>query len=100
MKATDLVTHALAADNIPNPKPTPPPGLSGLASLLIGWVEWGGIILGVLAIAVAVITLAWQRRHPEGGTGNLGDIMKVVFGIGIVVSAVGIVTAIISAVSA
>lgn len=87
------------AGTIPNPKPAAPPGLSGLSSLLISWVEWGGIILGVLAIAVAGITLAWQRRHPEGGTGNLGDIMKVVLGIGIVVSAVGIATAIISAVS-
>ncbi|CAM5539393.1 hypothetical protein [Leifsonia shinshuensis] len=98
MHTSELLAIVRAAD-IPNPGPTAPPGLSGLASLIIGWVEWGGIILGVLAIAVAGITLAWQRRHPEGGTGNLGDIMKVVLGIGIVVSAVGIVTAIISAVA-
>lgn len=85
--------------NIPNPNPAPPPGLEGLGSLLISWVIWGGITLGVLAIAVAGITLAWQRRHPEGGTGNLGEIMKVVLGIGITVSAVAIVTAIVQAVA-
>lgn len=97
MKTSALLAIVRADISIPNPQPSAPPGLDGVAGLFISFFEWGAVILGVIAIVVAAITLAWARRHPEGNTGHLVDLMKPAIGIGIALNAAGIGTMIYNA---
>lgn len=93
-----LPVKVLADFGINNPKPTcPTTGFCNLAGSLLGYVEWGAIILGVLAVMVTGVMLFMQQRNPDGPMGNISGFIRVVFGIGIVVAALGIVSTVVTA---
>lgn len=95
-----LPTNAtnLADNVIPDPKPKcPTQGFCDLTANFLGYVEWGGIILGVVAMMVAGIMLYVQGRNPDGPMGNVTGFLRVVFGVGIVVTAASIVSLVVTA---
>jgi hypothetical protein len=93
---TTTITN-LASNVIPNPTPQcPTQGFCNAAGTFLGFVEWGGIILGVVAMMVAGIMLYVQGRNPDGPMGNVTGFLRVVFGVGIVVAAAGIVGVVVT----
>ena len=55
--ASDLILAA------PEPVPAAPPGMAAKTTLFLGWVKWGGIILGVAGIMIVGIMMAVGRRN-------------------------------------
>jgi hypothetical protein len=55
-----------AADPIPTPSAAPPPGIADKATTLLGFIQWGGLIvcLGSLFIGGAIIAV--KHRRGEG----------------------------------
>ncbi|WP_219414174.1 hypothetical protein [Pseudonocardia nigra] len=47
----------------PNPAPSPPPGLDGLADQLLGWMKWGVIFAGLVGLLICAIMLILGRRN-------------------------------------
>lgn len=48
---------------VPNPAPVAPPGFAELANNLLGWLEWGVLVAGVLGILICSLMLIIGRRN-------------------------------------
>lgn len=96
---TNLVILAghLPTVTIPDPGPKAPPGGDSLAGTLISYGKWAAIIIGVLAIIGAGIALTMARRGHGEGTEHAKGFLQIVLGVGISLTAVGIVLVVVQA---
>ncbi len=46
-----------------DPPPAAPPGLGGLATLVLGWMKWGVIVAGVVGFLVCALMVIIGRRN-------------------------------------
>lgn len=53
----------LLAAAVPNPPPSPPPGLESFGSDVISWFKYAGIIAGVVGLMCCGIMMAIGRRN-------------------------------------
>ena len=91
----DLLTSIAVA--VPNPAPVAPPGLSGPANLLLGWLKWSGLVAGVVGFAICSIMMILGRRNRsnmavDGATG----IPWVLAGLSLMSLASGLVGAVLT----
>lgn len=65
---------AHAAASVPNPPPTPPPGLTVPANTIIAWFKWGARVAGVLGLIMCAIMMMIGRksRHSYAADGATG----------------------------
>ena len=87
-----LLASQIFAVSAPNPAPQAPPGLEQTADMFLGWVKWGGLVAGVLGLAICAIMMMLGRRNRsttavDGATG----IPWVLGGLSVMALASGIV---------
>ena len=86
------VGEATPAGIVPNPTPTPIPGMDVIASDFLGWLKWAGVIAGVAGLIVCGIMMIAGRRNrssfaADGATGIawvIGGLAVISFGAGLV----------------
>lgn len=66
--AVALPAHAplalAAADPaVPNPAATPPPGLTGPVTTILGWIKWGAIVAGSVGMSACGLMMILGRRN-------------------------------------
>lgn len=83
---------------VPAPSITPkaPPGLGTTATLLLGWLQYVGIIAGVVGFIFCGIqmTIGRRQRHAMAADGAAG-IPWVIVGLSVIALSTGIVSAIL-----
>lgn len=47
----------------PNPAPTRPPGLDGMADMILGWLKWGVLAAGVAGLLICAVMIIVGRRN-------------------------------------
>jgi hypothetical protein len=87
----DVVTQ------VPNPGPVAPPGMSGPANQLLGWLKWVGIIAGMVGLGICAIMMILGRRNRsnmavDGATG----IPWVLGGLSLMALSAGLVGAVLT----
>ena len=85
--------RAMPASGVPDPAPTPVPGLSGKVNTILGWGKWGVLICGVAGLLMCAGKMAIGHRSraslaADGATG----IPWVLAGLSLVAASAGIVT--------
>jgi hypothetical protein len=88
----NLAAVPFAAPVVPNPDPTPIPGMGPIAADFLGWLKWGGLIAGVGGLIVCGIMMIAGRRNrssfaADGATGIawvIGGLSIVSFGAALV----------------
>jgi hypothetical protein len=69
---TDALVQLATLDaGTPDPPPQAPPGLEELAGHLIGWLKWGVLTAGMIALLVCAIMIIVGRRN-RGGLAHEG----------------------------
>ncbi|MBI4943595.1 hypothetical protein [Kineosporia sp. R_H_3] len=87
----------LAAAAVPNPAPVAPPGLSGPADLLLGWLKWVGMVAGVVGFGVCAIMMILGRRNRSNmAVDGASGIPWVLGGLSLLSLASGLVGAVLS----
>lgn len=86
----------IGATPAPTITPTAPPGLAATATTLLGWVEYVGIIAGVVGLIFCGIQMSIGRRqrHAMAADGAAG-VPWVIVGLSVIALATGIVSAIL-----
>jgi hypothetical protein len=84
--------QAMPAGGVPDPAPTPVPGLSGKVNTILGWGKWGVLICGVAGLLMCAGKMAIGHRSraslaADGATG----IPWVLAGLSLVAASAGIV---------
>ena len=85
------------AQAVPNPGPLAPPGMSGPATQLLGWMKWVGIIAGMVGFGLCAIMMILGRRNRsnmavDGATG----IPWVLGGLSLMALSAGLVGAVLA----
>lgn len=97
MNLTTLLTSswAVLASGLPNPSPTPPPGISEDISTILGWVMWFCIALCIACLMGAGVSLAWAQRNGEGMDLGRRAAMPLV-GVSVIAASVAVISGIAS----
>jgi hypothetical protein len=63
MAAHQIVAATATANPlIPDPPPTPPPGLTTQVRTILGWMKWGTVIAGVIGLTICALMMMVGRR--------------------------------------
>jgi len=70
---------------VPNPAPTPIPGMGNIANAFLGWLKWGGIIAGVGGLIICgIMMIAGRRNRSSMAADGAGGLAWVIGGLSIV----------------
>ena len=47
----------------PDPSPAPPPGLTPITNLLLSWMKWGVVVVGVVGLLTCAMMIIIGRRN-------------------------------------
>ena len=47
----------------PDPPPAPPPGLTPITNLLLSWMKWGVVVVGVVGLLTCAMMIIIGRRN-------------------------------------
>ena len=47
----------------PDPPPAPPPGLTPITNLLLSWMKWGVVVVGVIGLLTCAMMIIIGRRN-------------------------------------
>ena len=47
----------------PDPPPVPPPGLTPITNLLLSWMKWGVVVVGVIGLLTCAMMIIIGRRN-------------------------------------
>lgn len=75
----------------PDPAPAPPPGLKQFGNMLVSWIKWGVLVVGMIGIlaAAAMIIIGRRSRNEVAVQGFMG------LGYGIIGLAIASVAAVL-----
>ena len=84
--------HVLAI-TVPNPAPTPIPGLAGPLDTVVGWGKWLMMFLGIIGLLICAgqMMIGRRNRHSFAADGAAG-IPWVLGGLSLVAISTGVVT--------
>ncbi|MGH3827344.1 MAG: hypothetical protein ACRDQX_09250 [Pseudonocardiaceae bacterium] len=74
-----MLFDVLAAIPVPNPPPTPPPGLENFGNQIIGWLKWGVLIGGMVGMLICsgMIILGRRNRSSVAQDGLVGSVWVI-----------------------
>jgi hypothetical protein len=74
-----MLLDVLAAFPVPNPPPSPPPGLENFGSEVIGWLKWGVLISGMVGLLLCsgMIILGRRNRSSVAQDGLVGSVWVI-----------------------
>jgi hypothetical protein len=58
-----LVDVAAQLAQPPDPPPAPPPGLTPITNLLLSWMKWGVVVVGVIGLLTCAMMIIIGRRN-------------------------------------
>jgi hypothetical protein len=58
-----LVEAAAQLAQPPDPPPAPPPGLTPITDLLLSWMKWGVVVVGVIGLLTCAMMIIAGRRN-------------------------------------
>jgi hypothetical protein len=70
---------------VPNPAPVPIPGMENIANDFLGWLKWGGIIVGVAGLIICgIMMIAGRRNRSSMAADGASGLAWVIGGLSIV----------------
>ncbi len=74
-----MLFDVLAALPVPNPPPTPPPGLEKFGNDIIGWLKWGVLIGGMVGMLICsgMVILGRRNRSSVAQDGLVGSVWVI-----------------------
>jgi hypothetical protein len=94
-----LLNHLSAglAAGLPNPGPTPPPGMETPASMLLGWMKWVGLLAGMVGLGMCAIMMIIGRRNRSSlAVDGAAGIPWVLAGLSLLTLSSGLVAAVLT----
>jgi len=94
-----LLNHlpAVLADGVPNPGPTPPPGMDKPAAMLLGWMKWVGLLAGMVGLGMCAIMMIIGRRNRSSlAVDGAAGIPWVLAGLSLLTLSSGLVAAVLT----